>query len=233
MPFYFYNFSYMIYLLPGILLALYAQAKVSSAFNRYSQVANSRRLTGAQAARFILDRNGLQNVQIERVRGNLTDHYDPRSEVLRLSESVYDKATIAAVSVAAHEVGHALQDAENYSPLRLRTFLVPAAQLGSSLSFYMVLFGLIFGSGSSFSQLIINTGIALFCIAVLFQLVTLPVEFNASRRAELQLAEGLLPPDELKGTRAVLNAAALTYVASLITAFGTLFRLIAISQNRD
>ena len=225
----YYNLEYLMYLLPGILLAMYAQAKVSSAFEKYSRVRNSVNLTGSQAARIILDRNGLQDVNIEQVRGSMTDHYDPRNKVLRLSETVYGQHSIAAVSVAAHEVGHALQDKEGYGPLTIRTYLVPAAQLGSNISIYLVMLGLFV---SSFSFLV-PVGIALFCIAVLFQLVTLPVEFNASKRAELELANGILPASELEGTNAVLQAAALTYLASLLTALGTLFHLLSLSKRRD
>lgn len=225
----YYNLEYLLYMLPGILLAMYAQAKVTSAFQKYSRIRNSSNLTGAQAARYILDRNSLGDIKIERVQGSMTDHYDPGSKVLRLSETVYGVPSIAAVSVAAHEVGHALQDATNYGPLRLRTYLVPAAQLGSTLSIYLVLIGLFVSSVSFLMQL----GIAMFAVAVLFQLITLPVEFNASKRAAAELADGIIPAEELKGTKAVLNAAALTYVASLVTAFGTLFRLLSMSRRND
>ncbi|MDO5714262.1 MAG: zinc metallopeptidase [Tissierellia bacterium] len=224
-----YNIEYLLYLLPGIILAMYAQAKVSTAFERYSRVRNSANLTGAQVARLILDKNALRDVKIEQVRGSMTDHYDPQEKILRLSESVYNVPSIAAVSVAAHEVGHALQDADGYKPLHIRSFLVPAAQLGSNISIYLVLLGLFIRSFS----FLINIGIALFCVAVLFQLVTLPVEFNASKRAELELADGILPDSELEGTSTVLHAAALTYVASLLTAIGTLLHLLSISKRRD
>lgn len=225
MPFYYFNTSYLIYILPGLLLAMYAQAKVQSAYAKYGKIASRSSYTGASIARNILDKNGLNHVPISRVSGQLTDFYNPSDESLHLSDGVYNQSSIAALAVAAHECGHALQDAKDYFPLKIRSFLVPAAQFGSNFAFILFFAGLIF------SQFLVNLGIALYVIAVLFTLVTLPVEYNASNRAKAILNE-MLPAAEMKGVNQVLNAAALTYVASLVTALGTLLRLLAISGNR-
>lgn len=219
----------MLLLIPPFLLSLFAQFLVKSTFTKYSKIKNSRNLTGAQTARIIMQLNDIRNIQIEPVNGSLTDHYDPKNKKLRLSEPVYDKASISALGVAAHEMGHAIQDKLGYGPLVLRGTLVPVANIGSSIGPYLVIIGLIF---SSFSFLI-NIGIILFCGAVAFYLITLPVEFNASRRALQILQESSILTDiELKGARKVLRAAALTYVASALTAVASLMRLILISRNR-
>ncbi len=218
----------MIILIPAIIFSLIAQGMVKSAFSKYSRVRNSRGFTGADAARAILDENGLSNVRIERVSGELTDHYDPRTNVIRLSDSVYGNDSVAAVGVAAHEAGHAVQYAVNYAPIKLRNGIIPITQIGSSLSTPLVLFGLIFSW-----DLLITAGILLFCAVVFFQAVTLPVEFNASSRALRILREGnFLEEDEMRGAKSVLTAAALTYVAALVSALLSLARLLLI-RNRN
>ena len=225
MPYYYFNTSYILYILPGFLLALYAQAKVKSAYQKYGQIASGSSFSGASLARKILDDNGLQGVSIHRVSGNLSDFYNPADKTLHLSDGVYSQSSVAALAVAAHECGHAIQDAKDYFPLKLRSYLVPAAQFGSNFAFILFFAGLVF------SQFLMNLGIALYAIAVLFTLVTLPVEYNASNRAK-DILGGLLPGNEMQGVNTMLDAAALTYVASLATALGTLFRLLALSGNR-
>lgn len=225
-----YNLSYIL-MIPAILLTLYASSKIRSTYQQYSQVGNERNITGAQAARFILDNANLNNVRIERVAGNLTDHYDPRAKVLRLSEGVHDSTSIAAVGVASHEVGHALQDAQNYGPLKLRSMIVPFASIGGNLGMTLVMIGLAasyYGNGNS---ALVNIGMLLFSATVLFQLITLPVEFDASRRALNILNSGILTPSELNGSRKVLSAAALTYVAAALGAILTFLRLFLMSRS--
>lgn len=219
---------YIILIVPTLLLSIWAQIKVKSTFASYSQKINSRGITGAQAAAYLLRVNNINDVRIERVSGSLTDHYDPSSKVLRLSESVYGKTSIAAVGVAAHETGHAIQHAVGYGPLALRSTLVPVANIGSSAGPVLALLGIIFSW-----NFLLNLGILLFGCAVLFYLVTLPVEFNASSRAVAILGKtGVMSPQELSGVKKVLNAAALTYVASALTAVANLLRLILISRDR-
>lgn len=226
MPFYF--DSTMLLLIPAILLSLYAQSKVKSTYNIYSREGLQSGMTGAQVARMVLDRSGLQHVEIERVAGNLTDHYDPRSKVLRLSNDVYSKPTIASAGVAAHEAGHALQDQVEYGPLKLRSFMVPFASFGSKFSMIIVIVGLIFGFMG-----LINVGIILFSMVVLFQLFTLPVEFNASSRALAVLGEyQILTSDEVPKAKKVLDAAALTYVAAAFSSIMTLVRLLILRDRR-
>lgn len=225
--FYTYDYSYLIYILPGLLLAMYAQAKISSAYEKYKKIPSSTNLSGAEVARKILDRNGLSNVSINMVDGKLSDHYDPRDKTLNLSRDVYYKNSIASVSIAAHEVGHAIQDSVDYAPLKIRAALVPLANLGTQLSFFLIILGFFF------SVFFTKLGIALFFFAVLFQIVTLPVEFNASNRAKNELAMEIISDEDLKGTREVLSAAALTYVASTIVAIGQFLRLLSIFGRRD
>ena len=221
---------YLILVVPTLILALWAQSAVQSTFSRFSKKMNARGMTGAQAAQFLLRANNITDVRIERVSGHLTDHYDPSSKVLRLSDSVYGQSSIAAVGVAAHETGHAIQHAVGYGPLVLRGTLVPIAQIGSGAGPALAIAGLIFGI-----PLLINIGILLFTGAVLFYLVTLPVEFNASKRAVAILAKtNTLSPTEIDGVKKVLTAAAMTYLASALTAIANLVRLILISRrNRD
>lgn len=219
-------YSYMIYVLPGLILALYAQSKITRNYAKYSRIRNSRSLTGAEVARIILDRNGLSDVTIRRINGTLTDHYDPRDKSLSLSQNVYYGESIASAAVAAHEVGHAIQDKESYRPLVLRQTLAPAAQIGSNFAITLVILGMFV------SEILINVGIAMFIVAVLFTIITLPVEVDASRRAKLQLADNIMTEQELDGARDVLSAAALTYLASMITAIGNLLRILSIARSR-
>ena len=224
---FFWDPTYFI-VLPAILLALYAQIRVQTAYARYSQVRAQRGLTGAAVAAEILRRNGLGNVQVERTEGFLSDHYDPRTRVLRLSPGVYEGDSVASVGIAAHETGHALQHAQEYAPLALRSAIVPVTQFGSWLAWPIFLLGFFFHSGT-FMQL----GILIFSGVVAFTLITLPVEFNASSRAmHILQAEGLVTSDELKGVRAVLGAAALTYVAAAATAVLELVRLLLLYGMR-
>lgn len=225
---FFYDSYYWILVVPAMLLAAFAQMKVSSTFNRYSQVRSRSGYTGAQAARDILDRNGLQGVRIERVHGSLTDHYDPRSNVVRLSDSVYDSPSVAAIGVAAHECGHAVQHAVGYFPIKLRSAIIPVTNIGSKLSIPLLLIGLVVQV-----EPLINLGILLFSTMALFQLVTLPVEYNASNRALATLdSTGMLSGDELQGSKKVLSAAALTYVAALLVAVMQLLRLLLLFGGR-
>ncbi|WP_312641678.1 zinc metallopeptidase [Hydrogenoanaerobacterium sp.] len=224
----YYDYYYLILVIPAMLLAMWAQMKVSSTFSRYSGVRNMRGYTGAQAAREILDRNGLQHVQIQQVRGKLTDHFDPRTNVVSLSESVYNNTSVAAVGVAAHEVGHAVQHATGYAPIKLRAAIIPVTNIGSRLAIPLVFLGFIMQM-----DMLVNFGILLFATVALFQLVTLPVEYNASNRAlETLESTNMLASDEMKGAKRVLSAAALTYVAALIVAVANLLRLILIAGNR-
>lgn len=223
------NNIYCILLIPILILSVWAQAQVSGNFKRYSGVANRRRLTGAQAAEAVLHAHGIYDVAIRPCAGNLTDHYDPRDNSISLSENVYNSASIAAVGVAAHEAGHAVQYAENYGPARLRTAIIPATQIGSKFSFILLLVGMVL-----YSQSLFLIGILLFSLTTLFQLITLPVEFNASHRA-LQTLENqqLLYDDELPSARKVLKAAALTYVAALLMSALQLLRYVLIFLGRS
>ncbi|MGB3977048.1 MAG: zinc metallopeptidase [bacterium] len=209
---------YMILILPGLLLASYASFKVSRAFKRYSRIPSSSGMTGAQVARQILDRNALYDVKIERVAGHLSDHYDPTSRRLRLSQSVYDSTSIAAQGVAAHEAGHALQHKTGYAPLQLRSKLVPLAGIGSQFSWILIMLGVLIASAGG-TMFVAKLGVLLFATTVLFTLITLPVEFDASSRAKAILTQhGIVSTRETDGINAVLNAAALTYVAAAVTA---------------
>ena len=229
MPFFFLPDRYYILLvIPAMLVALWAQMRVKSTFARYSTVPVRTGLTGAQAARRILDANGLTDVRVEAVAGSLTDHYDPTQRVVRLSQDVYARSTVAAVGVAAHETGHAVQHAMGYAPLRLRNAIIPLTNIGSTISIPLVLIGFVLGI-----QPLVGFGILLFSLVTVFQLVTLPVEFNASRRALATLdARGMVTPDEHDGVRSVLSAAALTYVAALIVSLANLLRLILLFGGR-
>lgn len=224
--------STYILVLIGVILTLGASAKVRSTFAKYSRIRSISGMTGAEAAERILHNSGIYDVRIEQVSGSLNDHYDPRKKVLRLSDSVYGQRSIAAIGVAAHECGHAIQDDKNYAPLKFRGALVPVANFGSMISWPIIIIGLLLGG----SQTLINVGILLFSLAVLFQLVTLPVEFNASKRAVARLGEtGILYGDELKQSKKVLDAAALTYVAAAAATILQLLRLIILfgGRNRD
>ena len=225
---YYFDPTYILIIIAAI-ISLIAQWRVNSAFSKYSRVASMSGMTGAQAARMILQSNGINDVSVQRISGKLTDHYNPSTKVLNLSESVYGSTSVAAIGVAAHECGHAIQHARGYFPLSLRTALVPVANIGSQLSWVFIIVGAIL----SFNQTIITIGIIMFSAAVLFQLVTLPVEFNASARALEQLeSNGILYRDEVSQTRKVLSAAALTYVAAAATAILQLLRLIILFGGR-
>ncbi len=225
---YYFDPTYILIIIAAI-ISLIAQWRVNSAFSKYSRVASMSGMTGAQAARMILQSNGINNVSVQRISGKLTDHYNPSTKVLNLSESVYGSTSVAAIGVAAHECGHAIQHARGYFPLSLRTALVPVANIGSQLSWVFIIVGAIL----SFNQTLITIGIIMFSAAVLFQLVTLPVEFNASARALEQLeSNGILYRDEVSQTRKVLSAAALTYVAAAATAILQLLRLIILFGGR-
>lgn len=223
----FYDSTFVI-LIPAILFTLYAQSKINGTFSRYSRVAGRQGFTAMETARRILDMNGLNEVRIERTRGNLTDHYDPRTRVLRLSETVYNSTSIAALGVAAHEAGHAIQHSNGYVPLMLRNTIAPVASFSSNLSWLLIFGGFILRWYE-----LIQIGIIFFLAVVAFQLVTLPVEFNASSRAIAMLSEsGVITGEELGPARKVLNAAALTYVAAAITAIAQLLRFILLANRR-
>ncbi|MGN1377382.1 MAG: zinc metallopeptidase [Dorea sp.] len=222
--------TYMLVLL-GVVLCMAASAKMNSTFNKYSRIRNHSGITGREAAEQILHRSGIYDVRVEHVSGNLTDHYDPKNKVLRLSDATYNSVSVAALGVAAHECGHAVQHATGYAPLKIRGSLVPVANFGSTIAWPLIIIGLFIGGNSS--SLLINLGILAFSLAVLFQIVTLPVEFNASSRALRILGgSGLLYENEVKDTRKVLTAAALTYVAGAASAILQLLRIILLTGGR-
>jgi len=226
----FYGFDtyYFIFIIPALLLSMWAQLKVKSTYAQYSRVGNARGMTADAAARYILDLNGLNYVPVRHISGDLTDHFDPRDNVVNLSDSVYGSSSIAALGVAAHEVGHAVQYAQGYSPMKVRAAIIPITNLGSTISIPLILIGYVLTLPS-----LVSIGILLFATVALFQLVTLPVEFNASNRAIATLQQqALLTPDELQGTKKVLSAAAMTYVAALITSLAQLLRLVLLFGGR-
>ncbi len=232
MPFFYgYHFdpTYILVLI-GAVLSIIASARVNSTFNKYARVRSMSGMTGAQTAEAILRSRGIYDVQVEHIRGNLTDHYDPSKKVVRLSDSVYNATSVAAIGVAAHECGHVMQHHEKYAPLSIRTMLVPAANIGSKLGIPIVILGLILGSNS----LLINIGIWVFSLAVLFQIVTLPVEFDASRRALACIEQyGIVTSDERAKSAKVLRAAAYTYVAAAAASILQLLRLVMLSGRRS
>ena len=226
---FYFDSTYIYLILPAAIICSIAQMLVSSSFNKYSQIQSSRHLTGAEVARRILDMNGLNNVRVEHVSGHLSDHFDPRTNVVRLSDSVYNSTSVAALGVAAHETGHAIQYSLSYAPLKIRNAIIPLTQFGSSLAIPLFLFGMLF----SYEPLMF-LGILFFSFATLFQLITLPVEFNASKRALVILREGdFLYGDEVTGARKVLTAAALTYVGALLMSLMQLFRLLIIARRNS
>ncbi|MDO5400148.1 MAG: zinc metallopeptidase [Eubacteriales bacterium] len=233
MPYYFYGFdwTYVVLVLPCILLSLWASANVNSTFKKYANQYSYRRLTGADAAQRVLSANGVRGVRIERISGNLTDHYDPRTNVIRLSDSVYGSTSTAAIGVACHEAGHAVQYAESYAPIKLRAAIIPITNIGSKLAMPLILIGLLFLGGVGDS--LVYLGIACFGLSLVFQLVTLPVEFNASRRAMTAIRESnLLTDEEQQGARKTLTAAALTYVAATAVSLAQLLRLLMMFGGR-
>jgi Zn-dependent membrane protease YugP len=230
MPFFYYFDPTLIILVPGILIALWASFNVNSTFNKYNSVSSRNRMTGAQVAEKVLHHHGIYNVRIERVAGNLSDHYDPRSNVIRLSDSTYNSTSIAAAGVAAHEAGHAVQYAQNYAPIKMRASIVKVCNIGSPLAFVFLFIS--FFVSAEIATPLIYIAIALYSLATLFQLITLPVEFDASRRAMVSLeASGLYCQDELQGASKVLRAAALTYVAALISSILSLLRFVLIATG--
>lgn len=230
---FYFDWTYVVLVLPAVILAMWASANVNSTFKKYSTQYSRRGITAAQAARRVLDANGLQYVQIQHVSGNLTDHFDPKANVIRLSDSVYGSTSTAAIGVACHEAGHAVQHAVHYAPIKLRNAIVPITNIGSRLSMPLILLGLIFSAVSPGLYWLIYAGIACFGLSAVFQLVTLPTEFNANHRALQAIASGnLLYDDEMDGARKTLRAAALTYVAALAVAVTQLLRLLILFGGR-
>lgn len=232
---YFYGFdrTYLLLVLPCVILSLWASANVKNTFRRYSKQLSARHITGAMAAERVLRANGVLNVGIEQISGSLTDHYDPRANVIRLSDDVYNSTSTAAIGVACHEAGHAVQYAQNYAPIKLRAAIIPVTNIGSRLAMPLILLGLVLAFMENYSYIFIYLGIACFGLSLVFQLVTLPVEFNASRRAMRAIADSeLLTAEEQQGARKTLTAAALTYVAATALALAQLLRLISIFGRR-
>ncbi len=235
MPLYYYGFdwTYIVLVLPCVLFAFIASARVNSTFNRYSKQLSRGHITGAEAARRVLLKNGVSGVQITRVSGNLTDHFDPRSNTIRLSDSVYDSTSTAAIGVACHEAGHAVQYANQYFPIKVRAAIIPITNIGSMLAMPLILIGLLFTTEAATSSGFIYAGIACFGLSAVFQLITLPVEFNASRRAMVAIRDsGILTSEEQEGARKTLTAAAMTYVAALAVSLAQLLRLILLFGGR-
>ena len=234
MPYYYgFDWTYLVLILPCMIFSMIASSRVNSTFQKYSQQYSQRRITGAEAARRVLAHNGVSGVRIERVAGNLTDHYDPRTNVIRLSDSVYSSTSTAAIGVAAHEAGHAVQYAVNYAPIKLRAAIIPLTNFGSKLAMPLILAGILLTFLGSFSTLLVYLGIGAFALSFVFQLITLPVEFNASRRAIRAIEDAqLLTAEEQRGAQKTLKAAAMTYVAAMSVALAQLIRLILIFGNR-
>ena len=235
MPYYYgFDMTYVVLVLPCLILSLWASSNVNSTFRRYSNQFSSRHITGAEAAQRVLSANGVRGVRIDRISGNLTDHYDPKTNVIRLSDNVFGSTSTAAIGVACHEAGHAVQYAEGYAPIKLRAAIIPVTNFGSRLAMPLILLGLLFSFAGNFSYTLVYLGIACFGLSLVFQLVTLPVEFNASRRALAAIEQGgILTPEEQEGARKTLRAAALTYVAATATALAQLLRLIALFGGRN
>ena len=233
MPYYYgFDWTYVYLVLPCLIFSLWASWQVNSTFKKYSRQYSMRGITGADAAQQVLRANGVTGVRIERIGGSLTDHYDPTSNVIRLSDDVYASTSTAAIGVACHEAGHAVQYAQGYAPIKLRAAIIPVTNFGSKLAMPLILLGILFSSLGSTSDFFINLGIACFGLSVLFQLVTLPVEFNASHRALVAIEQnGILTEDELSGARKPLSAAAMTYVAATAAALAQLLRLLILFGN--
>ncbi len=228
-----FDWSYVVLVLPFVILSMIASANVNSTFRKYGQMMSMRRLTGAQAAQQVLRANGVTGVRIEHVSGNLTDHYDPKANVIRLSDQVYGSASVAAIGVACHEAGHAVQYDQNYAPIRLRAAIIPVTNFGSKLAMPLILLGLVLNLSEQLSFGFVYAGIACFGLSTVFQLITLPVEFNASRRAMQAIAQSnLLTQQEQQGARKTLTAAAMTYVAALAVSLAQLLRLIVLFGGR-
>ena len=234
MPYYYgIDWTYIVLVLPCILFSAWASSSVNSTFKRYSTHHSMRHITGAQAAQRVLSWNGVTGVRIERVSGNLTDHFDPRTNVIRLSDSVYDSTSVAAIGVACHEAGHAVQYARHYAPIKLRAAIIPITNIGSKLAMPLILLGLVLNFSAGLSNGLVYLGIACFALSLVFQLVTLPVEFNASRRAIRAIADSnILTEEEQRGARKTLTAAAMTYVAATAVALSQLVRLLVLFGGR-
>ena len=234
MPYYYgFDWTYLVLILPCMIFSMIASSRVNSTFQKYSAQYSQRRITGAEAARRVLAHNGVSGVRIERVAGNLTDHYDPRTNVIRLSDSVYNSTSVSAIGVACHEAGHAVQYAENYGPIKFRAAIIPITNIGSKLAMPLILLGVLLSFLGNLSYSIVYLGIACFGLSLVFQLVTLPVEFNASRRAMIAIEEGnILSPEEQRGAKKTLKAAAMTYVAATAVALAQLLRLIILFGGR-
>ena len=229
----YFDWTYVVLVLPCIIFSLIANSSVNSTFKKYSQQFSRRGITGAQAAERVLRANGVTGVQITRVAGNFTDHYDPKSNVIRLSDSVYSSTSTAAIGVACHEAGHAVQYAQSYAPIKLRAAIIPVTNLGSKLAMPLILIGLLLYAFESVSYGFVYLGIACFGLSLVFQLITLPVEFNASRRAIRAIEDGeLLTTEEQRGARKTLTAAAMTYVAATAVALAQLLRLLVLFGRR-
>ena len=238
MPYYslYYGFdwTYLVLVLPCFILSMIASARVNSTFKRYAKQISTRRITGADAAQRVLRNNGVFDVRVERVSGNLTDHYDPKANVIRLSESVYDSPSTAAIGVACHEAGHAVQYAQHYFPIKIRAAIIPITNIGSKLAMPLILLGLVLNVLGAVSYTFLYLGIGCFALSLVFQLITLPVEFNASRRALQAIEEGqLLTDEERKGAKKTLSAAAMTYVAATAVSLAQLLRLLMLFSGRS
>ena len=234
MPYYYgIDYTYLLILLPCLLIAMIASARVNSTFKKYSKQISSRHITGAEAAQRVLSAGGVRDVRIEKVSGNLTDHYDPKAKVIRLSDSVYDSPSTAAIGVACHEAGHAVQYAHNYFPVKIRTAIIPITNIGSKLAMPLILIGILLATFGSASYVLVDLGILCFSLSLVFQLVTLPVEFNASRRALSAIDRAnLLTEEERAGAKKTLSAAAMTYVAAVLVSAAQLLRLILLTGRR-
>lgn len=235
MPYFYYGFdwTYLTIMIPCLILSLIASSSVKRTFQKYEKQLSCRHITGADAASRVLRANGITNVQIMHINGHLTDHYDPRKKVICLSDSVYNSTSTAAIGVACHEAGHAIQYAKNYFPIRIRSAIIPITNIGSRLAMPLILLGVLFGAAGNYSQMLIDIGILCFSLSFLFQLITLPVEFNASRRAMgAILSNQILTEEEQTGARKTLRAAAMTYVAATFVALAQLLRLVLLFGNR-
>lgn len=233
MPYYYFDWTYVVFVLPCVFFAMIASIRVNTTFKKYATQYSARHITGAEAARRVLQDSGVNNVRIERISGNLTDHYDPRDNVIRLSDNVYDNPSTAAIGVACHEAGHAVQYAVGYAPIKLRAAIIPITNFGSKLAMPLILLGLLLTAFENFSYTLVYAGIACFGLSLIFQLITLPVEFNASRRALRAIEQGdLLTQEETKGARKTLTAAAMTYVAATAVSLAQLLRLLVIFGGR-
>ena len=237
MPYYYgFDWTYIVIVIPCLILSMVASARVNSTFKRYSQQISSRRITGQEAAMRVLSANGVTNVRIERISGNLTDHFDPKTNVIRLSDSVYDHSSTAAIGVACHEAGHAVQYAQAYFPIKIRAAIIPITNFGSRLAMPLILLGILFSTFGNYSYTLVYAGIACFSLSLVFQLVTLPVEFNASRRAMSAIENAqILTEEEQQGAKKTLRAAAMTYVAAVAVAAAQLLRLVLLfgGHRRD